>query len=72
MHLCVDFHAGPSKGYLIFFLSNLNEEELLAEVQAINWEEVLPSAPDVNLIFDSFHAKITEIVDKHAPLRKLF
>ena len=51
--------------------SNLNEEELLAEVQAINWEEVLPSAPDVNLIFDSFHAKITEIVDKHAPLRKL-
>ena len=31
--------------------SNLNEEELLAEVQAINWDEVLPSAPDVNLIF---------------------
>ena len=51
--------------------SEFNEEELLAEVQAINWEDVLPSAPDVNLIFDSFHVKITEIVDKHAPLRKL-
>ena len=27
MHLCADFHAGPRKGYLIFFLFALNSTQ---------------------------------------------
>ena len=29
MHLCVDFHAGPSKEYLIFFLFTIQHTNLL-------------------------------------------
>ena len=51
--------------------SNFNEENLLHDVQLIDWEDVLPVTDDVNLIFDSFHAKISEIIEIHVPLRKL-
>jgi hypothetical protein len=37
----------------------------------INWEEVLPDTEDVNEIFNFFYDKISETVEKHAPLRKL-
>ncbi len=37
----------------------------------VNWEEVLPDTEDVNEIFNSFYDKISETVDKHAPLQKL-
>ena len=46
--------------------SLLNEESLLSEVKAIDWEEVFPSETDTNTLFDSFLVKVTEIVDKHA------
>ena len=51
--------------------SNFNEEALLAEVQSINWDDVLPAEPDVNVLFESFHAKISEIINRHVPLKKL-
>lgn len=51
--------------------SSFDEVELLEEVRAINWEEVLPSLPDVNSIFESFHKKITGLIDKYAPLKRL-
>lgn len=38
----------------------------------INWEQVLPEVEDVNIIFDSFYAKISENTDKHAPMEKSF
>ena len=51
--------------------SRLDQEDLLAEVQSINWEEVLPAQVDINIIFDSFHTKLTELIDKHVPLKKV-
>ena len=40
------------------------------DVQIIDWEDVLP-VTDVNLIFYSFHATISDVIEKHDPLRKL-
>jgi hypothetical protein len=51
--------------------SNFNENNLLHDVQQIDWEDVLPVSEDVNLIFESFHAKISETIDNHVPLRRL-
>ena len=51
--------------------SSYKEEGLLAEVQSVNWEEVVPAEADVEQLFDSFHNKLTEIVDKHVPLKRV-
>ena len=40
------------------------------DVQLIDWEDVLPATDDVNLISDSFHSTISEIIEKHVPLRR--
>ena len=50
--------------------SNFNEENLLHDVQLIDWEDVLPVTDDVNLIFYSFHDTISEVIEKRVPLRK--
>ena len=41
------------------------------DVQLIDWENVLLVTENVNLIFDSFHDTISEVTEKHVPLRKL-
>ena len=51
--------------------SRLNEESLVAEVQSINWDAVFANDQNINSIFESFHKKITEVIDNHVPLRKL-
>ena len=51
--------------------SNFNEENLLHDVTLIDWGNVFPVTDDVDLIFESFHTKISDIVDKHVPIRKL-
>ena len=51
--------------------SNFASDEFLNEVKSVRWEEVFPIQADANDIFNSFHAKITEIVDKHVPLKKV-
>ena len=51
--------------------SNYNEENLLEEVKSINWEDVLPVTDDVNLIFDSFHQKIFNVINNHVAIRRL-
>ena len=40
----------------------------------MNWSDVLGSesgATDVNTVFQNFYDRITEIINKHAPIRKL-
>ena len=40
----------------------------------MNWSEVLGSesgTTDVNTVFQSFYDRITEIINKYAPIRKL-
>ena len=51
--------------------SNYNEENLLEEVKSINWKDVRPVTDDVNLIFDSFHQKISNVINNHVPIRRL-
>ena len=54
--------------------SKLDSEALIPEVRNVNWSEVLGSesgATDVNTVFQSFYDRITEIINKHAPIRKL-
>lgn len=51
--------------------THFNQSDLVDEVAAINWETVLPNADDVNIYFDSFYDKLTEIVDKHVPIKKI-
>ena len=54
--------------------SKLDSEALIPEVRNVNWSEVLGSesgATDVNTLFQSFYDRITEIINKYAPIRKL-
>ena len=50
--------------------SNLVQEDLLLDVQAIEWENMFKEN-DINQIFDSFYSAITTTIDKHAPQKKL-
>ena len=64
------------KNYKLFKrdYSKLDSEALISEVRNVNWSEVLGSesgATDVNTVFQSFYDRITEIIHKHAPIRKL-
>ena len=51
--------------------SNVTSDDFLNEVKSVHWEEVFPAQADASVVFDSFHVKITEIVDKHVPLKKV-
>lgn len=51
--------------------SNFKEQDLIKEVQSIDWADVLPPGDDVNLIFDSFHSCITNVINNHIPLKLL-
>ena len=44
---------------------------VVADVQSIDWDDVLPAESDVNLFFESFHSMINEIIDRHVLLKKL-
>ena len=64
-------HILHTKVELIKDYSGLDEESLVAEVQSINWDAVFANDQIINSIFESFHQKITEVIDNHVPLRKL-
>ena len=51
--------------------SRLNESDLLQDVQSINWHDIFQPEDNLNHLFSSFHSHISNIIDKHAPIRKL-
>jgi hypothetical protein len=51
--------------------SSLNEIALLNDIQLINWNEVLQSDSDPDEMFDSFHDKISQVIDSHVPIKQL-
>ena len=64
------------KNYKLFKrdYSKLDSEGLISEVRNVNWSEVLggeSGATDVKTVFQSFYDRITEIINKHAPIHKL-
>ena len=64
------------KNYKLFKrdYSKLDSEALTSEVGNVNWSEVLGvecGATDVKTVFQNFDDRIAEIINKHAPIRKL-
>lgn len=51
--------------------TNFNETALIEEVSAVNWQLVFNYNPDPTNMFDIFYKKISEIIDKHAPMKKI-
>ena len=54
--------------------SRLDNDMLIFEVSKVNWEEVLNSESgvlDINTVFQNFYLCISNLINKHAPLRKL-
>ena len=51
--------------------SHFNDSDLVDEIRSIDWSTILPDSHDVNALFNSFYLKLSIIVDKHVPLKKL-
>jgi hypothetical protein len=51
--------------------SKMNQADFVSEVHLLNWNDILPHNNNLNDVFDSFINKITDIVDKFAPIKKL-
>ena len=52
--------------------SKFNESALIAEVQSIDWHtQLLPHDQNPSDLFELFYSKITEVVDRHVPIKQL-
>ena len=51
--------------------SALDESALLCDIQAINWDEMLESNQNPDKLFDFFCKKVSEVVDRHVPIKQL-
>ena len=51
--------------------SHFNDSALVDEIRSIDWSTILPDSYDVNALFNSFYSKLSHIVDKQVPLKKL-
>ncbi|MEM6831004.1 MAG: reverse transcriptase family protein [Bacteroidota bacterium] len=52
--------------------SKFNQDSFLREFRALNWHEVLSlEGGDVNFSFDSFNTKVSDLVDRHLPTKRL-
>ena len=53
-------------------LKNYDKASLVADITNLNWHDILEiEKGDINHSFDSFDQKVNEILNKHAPLKKL-
>ena len=51
--------------------SHFNDSDLVDEIRSIDWSTILLDSHDVNALFNSFYSNLSNIVDKHVPLKKL-
>jgi hypothetical protein len=54
--------------------SKLDQSALIQEVQRVDWEDLFSNASNVSnpsTFFDCFYTKISDIVDKHIPIKEL-
>ena len=51
--------------------SKLNKEALINDIQSINWHTVFAPNTDPSDMFDSFYYRISEIIDKHIPIKQV-
>lgn len=50
--------------------SNFDEQPLIDDIESANLTEILVGVSDPSLMFDSFYGRLTEIIDKHIPLKQ--
>ena len=48
-------------------MRHLNEEEFLADVSGICWEQMLTETDDINLLVNYWPEMFSLIIEKHAP-----
>ena len=48
-----------------------NQAFLISEIQTVDWQIVFTSDTDPSCMFDCFYSKISQIVDKHIPIKQL-
>ena len=51
--------------------TNCDMSALVNEMNMIDWSITLSQNNDVNAMFDSFYSEISQVIDKHVPLKKL-
>lgn len=51
--------------------NNSNQDQIVNAVQTVNWDELLLDCNNVDVIFDHIYTKVTQVIDEHAPLKKL-
>ena len=51
--------------------SNFNEAAFIRDCQSVNWEGLVSTCSDANHMFNSFYAKLSEIVDTHVPVKQI-
>ena len=51
--------------------SNYNESEFLKDVESLNWAHEFAADNDASSLFDTFYSKLSDIVDKHIPVKQL-
>ncbi len=51
--------------------SKFNKTQLVNEVSQINWETIFTSNNDLSDMFNKVYTKISDIIDKHLPLKKI-
>ena len=51
--------------------SNFNQSHLINDIQEIDWKEVIEPCNDPSYMFKSFHNLITNVIDKHIPVKEL-
>ena len=48
-----------------------NQASLTSEIQTVDWQIVFTSDTDPSFMFDCFYSKISQIVNKHIPIKQL-
>ena len=51
--------------------SKLNASDLINDVNVVDWQNIMSGSADCDSMFQTFHQTLVQIIDEHAPLRKL-
>ena len=65
------FHTFPPSHRVLMCIKKVDKIVLLNEIKEINWEMTFPSDDNPTNMFHSFYDKISTIVDKHIPIKKI-
>lgn len=51
--------------------SNFDESSFVKEIQNIDWQDIFYESSNVNDLFNKFHSKLTDVIDRHVPIKQL-